>query len=1235
MAVRFRSYQFETLYGNQFKIEISDSSFSGTVFEFDLESPGFELNWAGDETDRHNAISASTLKFYMIQNNPTLRNFVNDLATGNEKRFTVAVYKGSSLFWAGHIIPDASDLQDLENRVFTVSAACGLGTLKKIEYLNAGSPYTGQARIIDVIARCLKLIPHVPDYFSAADPFVVTSDNCYEAQHTVSATYDPLYYTYIDQGMFYKYDSNGGQTPWNAYDVLRECLFHKMLNVRLSEGIWRINQVETYAFTSNWRKYAYAIGAPAAYTAPGTLGGNPTNPRTGITYGHLAPINQVKVTQKLGALRNLILGDVFSSDAAGPFTHSVFCDGENSTLQFTGNLEWRLTNDAITGLLGVNYAHFLVFTFTLKIGSYWLRRTINFVANSATATQFKWVGIPGPSKLATKMINTLPDVTESTYDTTPFNYIFGLHPSHTNGQTMEISFGFDGLYRSTGVLVDPADYTLTWKVFDPYFILVSEPTDKAAKIAPKSEITYKASNATPGNTSALEYDTEIGDPEDLNGHGFLHYYNGSQYLETADWGMRSAGGSGKLISLVAARIAAGQAVPLQTMNGSVDGASIYQLAHVPREEGSKKWQLAQGTYTAQTDRFSGSWYALSYTDGEPTIETPPYNPADYELGRPPGPSIFTPGKSVTFEPQFVGAMVADIGRITYTNEFLPEGAFTAFDVTDALAGGEIYAGDTLFIFNPATNVSVECTVSANVADGATSISASGTAPEGGLPVNSPVIYGWASRFQQGGSNGFQVADTATIDHTFTAATNTLTSDIVTNSVGNTHIRQSSGLSVIGRAANTTGNVADITAGSDGQVLRRSGTSLAFGQVGTLGIADDAVTYAKIQNVTSSRILGRSTAGSGDVEEISIGSGLSLSGGVLSATGGGSGFTTAENGLTAFSSTVIRWGGTLVQDTTITQSGFRIRFTGHYTGIHKTSNNPTPRAVLSVDGLSVAAPTSVATPAEDSFATFTGTSGGTQVDTQLRIGGYSTATNGNWMQGSSITDYSVFRPLRIQPLGGKVGIGKFGATPPTAYCTVFGSGLGTSGLSASTLHVAHTGETSTNARISLGVNDTLQALMMYDGTAVAMRHHVNISGTSVTARWSFGTTEWDDVMVLQPSVALSSARLGVGFSDTTGLHSTVHSAGSFAAGMLETSGAPTFDETKHTVVYTASTNVTWTLPSASSCTGRVYWLNHAGSGGTITLSSSVSSGNGVTFSTLAAGEWARITAGIGSWRGKKW
>jgi hypothetical protein len=54
--------------------------------------------------------------------------------------------------------------------------------------------------------------------------------------------------------------------------------------------------------------------------------------------------------------------------------------------------------------------------------------------------------------------------------------------------------------------------------------------------------------------------------------------------------------------------------------------------------------------------------------------------------------------------------------------------------------------------------------------------------------------------------------------------------VATNGISDAMLRQSAGLSVIGRSTNSTGNVADITAASDYQVLRRSGTSIGFGAI---------------------------------------------------------------------------------------------------------------------------------------------------------------------------------------------------------------------------------------------------------------------------------------------------------------------------------------------------------------------------------------------------------------------
>jgi hypothetical protein len=66
--------------------------------------------------------------------------------------------------------------------------------------------------------------------------------------------------------------------------------------------------------------------------------------------------------------------------------------------------------------------------------------------------------------------------------------------------------------------------------------------------------------------------------------------------------------------------------------------------------------------------------------------------------------------------------------------------------------------------------------------------------------------------------------------TLTNATGLPTAGLVDNAVTNAKLRDSAGLSVIGRGANSTGDPADIVAGTNKQVLRRDGSSLGFGAV---------------------------------------------------------------------------------------------------------------------------------------------------------------------------------------------------------------------------------------------------------------------------------------------------------------------------------------------------------------------------------------------------------------------
>lgn len=76
---------------------------------------------------------------------------------------------------------------------------------------------------------------------------------------------------------------------------------------------------------------------------------------------------------------------------------------------------------------------------------------------------------------------------------------------------------------------------------------------------------------------------------------------------------------------------------------------------------------------------------------------------------------------------------------------------------------------------------------------------------------------------------------------------------------------------------------------------------------TLTIANSAVTYAKFQNVTANRLLGREGS-TGVAQEIAIGSGLTLSSGTLSATGGAGSVTIQDETVSQGTASTLNFAG---------------------------------------------------------------------------------------------------------------------------------------------------------------------------------------------------------------------------------------------------------------------------------------------------------------------------------------
>lgn len=80
------------------------------------------------------------------------------------------------------------------------------------------------------------------------------------------------------------------------------------------------------------------------------------------------------------------------------------------------------------------------------------------------------------------------------------------------------------------------------------------------------------------------------------------------------------------------------------------------------------------------------------------------------------------------------------------------------------------------------------------------------------------------------TSGQAKAKRAALTGDVTASADFNATTIAANAVTNAKLRQSAALSVVGNSTNATANVADIAAGTDGNILRRSGTGIGFGTV---------------------------------------------------------------------------------------------------------------------------------------------------------------------------------------------------------------------------------------------------------------------------------------------------------------------------------------------------------------------------------------------------------------------
>lgn len=134
--------------------------------------------------------------------------------------------------------------------------------------------------------------------------------------------------------------------------------------------------------------------------------------------------------------------------------------------------------------------------------------------------------------------------------------------------------------------------------------------------------------------------------------------------------------------------------------------------------------------------------------------------------------------------------------------------------------------------------------------------------------------------------------------------------------------------------------------------------------------------------------------------------------------------------------------------------------------------------------------------------------------------------------------------------------------------------------------------------------------------------------------SISTNNTTRLTVTGTGIVHAASTIAAGYSTTTGIHSTLQTAGSFSGPVTQGSGNVTLGASDYVRYHVLNSTVSYTLPDPTTCNGRQYIIHHFGSSGTIGLNYSVISSTGTTFNSISARQWAHIFSDGTNWIGYK-
>ena len=376
MGLRLYS-EFHSSTDKLFKIEIHDSSFSGTAEAFTVAGDGFTLNYSGETDDIVSPIIGSNCTISAYNNSDGFDTFINLLNNYQEERFTLRIYgegstvedglvfdfydtelppdNGLKLYWAGIIMQDLITIEDTHKPyVFSITAVDGIGHLANKQFTSISN--VTLESFIESAADAIG----IDSLYADDDLLYATSVNIWDTQQTYSTSNDVTTLTRFSALVFADREEDGSYVYSSYLDVLKELCIAFGARFYQREGVYYFEQYLERTVTTRTVSAYYKDGTKAFtstvsddVTLDGTTGGGAR--LAGNSFNFLPALKKVQVSYNQERSNNLLANRLTYTGATGRQDLGFVVDDNNGQIQVTGLLIYQLTHNGNAGAVALDF----------------------------------------------------------------------------------------------------------------------------------------------------------------------------------------------------------------------------------------------------------------------------------------------------------------------------------------------------------------------------------------------------------------------------------------------------------------------------------------------------------------------------------------------------------------------------------------------------------------------------------------------------------------------------------------------------------------------------------------------------------------------------------------------------------------------------------------------------------------------------------------------------------------